>query len=172
VSNSGHIQDSTSDDNGFRQFIINCFGDKDQRKYYSISPFGMDFNAPAKTRCLVVDSKNKDIKYNVGVLNKLKIEDLKPGECAIFSTDEPGEAIMSTIVLRNTGDIEINKDLDNGSVLIGVDGSIQIIAKADTSITIDGNATISATGDVILSADGNVNVTATKVDLNGNLTVE
>jgi hypothetical protein len=172
VNNSGHIKDQTSDDNGFRQFIINCFGSNDQRKYFSISPFGIDFNAPIGTRSLVSDSINKDVKYNLGVLNKLKIEDLNPGECAIFSTDEPGEAIMSKIVLRNTGDIEINKDLDNGSITIGVDGSIQITGKAETTITVDGNASITATGDVEISADGNVNITATKCDINGNLTVE
>jgi len=172
MNTSGHIKESTQDENGFRQFLINCLGSSDQKKYFSITPFGIDYNAPVNVRSLTTDSSNKDVKYNLGVLNKLKIDDLAPGESAIFSTDEPGETIMSKIVLRNTGDIEINKDLDNGSILIGVDGSIQVIAKADASITVDGNATIEATGDVNLNADGNVIVTATQFSANGNLTVD
>jgi hypothetical protein len=155
VNNTGHIKDTEDDDNGYRQFIINCYGENDQRKYFSISPFGIDFNSPVDTRTLVSDSKNKDIKFSLGVLNKIKIDDLKPGEMGLFSTDEPGETIMSQIVFRNTGDIEINKGMD-ANIIIGVDGSIKIVAKADITI----------------ESDGNVIVTATQFSANGNLTVD
>jgi len=171
MNTAGHVKESVSDENGFRQFIINCLGSSDQRKYFSISPFGIDFNPPVDYRSLTTDSANKDIKYNLGVLNKIKIEDLAPGESAIFSTDEAGEALVSQIVLRNTGDIEINKDLENASVLIKADGTMQVISK-DVTITVDGNATIAATGNVELNADGNVVVTATQFDANGNFTVD
>jgi hypothetical protein len=155
VNNTGHIKDTEDDDNGYRQFIINCYGENDQRKYFSISPFGIDFNAPADTRTLTSDSKNKDIKFSLGVLNKVKIDDLKPGEMGLFSTDEPGETIMSQIVFRNTGNIEINKGMD-ANITIGVDGSIKIVA----------------TKDIELTSDAKVKIVATQLDVNGNLTVD
>lgn len=161
MNTSGHIKETSEDENGFRQFLINCLGDSDQRKYFSITPFGIDFNAPVNTRSLTTDSSNKDVKYNLGVLNTVKIDDLEAGESAIFSTDEAGEEIVSQIVLRNTG-------------------SIEVVATAETSITItgnaiisvDGDATIGATGNVNLNADENVVATATQFSANGNLTVD
>ena len=151
--NTGHIKEATEDDSGFRQFIINCLGPNDKKKYFSITPFGIDFNAPVDTRALTTDSSNKDIKFNLGVLNKLKIADLLPGESAIFSTDEACEAIVSKIVLRNTGAIEIT-------------------AGEASTIVVTGDATIQASGDVNLTADGNVVVTATQFSANGNFTVD
>jgi len=130
----------------FRQFIINCLGENDQRKYFSISTFGSDFNVPLETKALTIDSKNKDDKFVIGFLNLLKIDDLEPGENAIFSTSEDGSEIKSKIVLRNTGDIEIE-------------------STKDVNITV--------TGDVNITSDGNVNITATQLDVNsGNLTVD
>jgi hypothetical protein len=129
----GHIKDVSEDENGYRQFIINCLGNNDQRKYFSITPFGIDYNAPIDTRTLTIDSNNKDVKFNVGVLNIVKIDDLVPGESAFFSTNEVGDTIMSQIVLRNTGDIEINKDLNgNANLLIKVDGTMEFNGDVDT----------------------------------------
>ena len=137
----------------FRQFIINCLGENDQRKYFSISSFGSDFNVPVDSRGLTIDSKNKDDKFVIGFLNLLKIDDLEPGENAIFSTSEDGTEIKSKIILRNTGDIEIES--------------------TGISLTIDGDANITATGDINLTSDGNVVVDSTQLDVNsGNLTVD
>jgi len=137
----------------FRQFIINCLGENDQRKYFSISTFGSDFNVPLETKALTIDSKNKDDKFVIGFLNLLKIDDLEPGENAIFSTSEDGSEIKSKIVLRNTGDIEIES--------------------TGISLIIDGDADIATTGDVNITADGNATITATQLDVNsGNLTVD
>lgn len=128
---TGHIKETLTDDNGFRKFIINCLGLNDNRKYFSLSPFGYDFNTPENTRSLTLDSKNKDVKFSIGVLNKVKVDDLNPGECVIFSTDETGETLVSKTVYRNTGDIEINKDMDNGNIIIKVDGTIEFNGSAD-----------------------------------------
>ena len=129
---SGHIKQTVKDeDTGYRQFIINCLGNTDQRKYFSISPFGFDFNAPENTRALTADSRNKDVKYNLGVLNKIRVEDLNAGEAVIFSTDEAGEVLVSKTVHRNNGDIEINKDMNNGNILIKADGTIEFNGDAD-----------------------------------------
>lgn len=130
----------------FRQFIINCLGENDQRKYFSISPFGIDSNVPLETKGLTVDSKNKDDKFVIGFLNLLKIDDLELGEIAIFSTLEDGTEIKSKIVLRNTGDIEIESSKD---------------------------VNVSVTGNVNMTVDGNANITATQLNVNsGNLTVD
>jgi len=132
---AGHVKGQASDKNGFRQFVVNCLGGNDQRKYFSISPFGIDSNPPVNTRALTADSSNKDVQFNLGVLNKIKIEDLQPGEPAIFSTSEDGETIVSQIVLRNTGDIEINKDISgNATVLIKADGTIDLNGNADNIV--------------------------------------
>lgn len=112
MNRTGHIKDQTSDDLGNRQFIVNCLGDNDPRKYFSISPFGIDYNAPIDTRALTTDSANKDIKFNIGVLNKIKIEDLEPGESAIFSTTEDGSELKSFVKLRIDGTMEFNGDVD------------------------------------------------------------
>ncbi len=132
MNQSGHIKETTQDENtGYRQFIINCLGDNDQRKYFSISPFGFDFNAPENTRALTADSRNKDQKYNLGVLNKIRVEDLNAGEAVIFSTDEAGEGLVSKTVHRNNGDIEINKDMSNGRITIKADGTMEFNGDAD-----------------------------------------
>ena len=174
MNQSGHIKGTSKDENtSYRQFIINCLGNNDQRKYLSISPFGFDFNAPENTRALTADSRNKDVKYNLGVLNKIRVEDLEAGESVIFSTDEAGEELKSKIVLRNTGDIEINKGLGGVDIGINADGTLNVIASGNVSITVDGNTTIETTGDVNLNADGNVIVTSTQLNVNGgNLTVD
>jgi hypothetical protein len=127
----GKIKEVTEDDNGYRQFIINCLGVNDEKKYFSISPFGIDFNPPIDTRLLTIDSRNNNAKFSVGVINKLKIADLSPGEPAIFSTDETGENIVSQTVHRNNGDIEINKGLSNGNILIKADGTIEFNGAVD-----------------------------------------
>lgn len=134
MNQSGHIKEATEDENGYRKFIVNCLGNNDQKKYFSITPFGIDYNAPVDTRSLTIDSRNKDASYNIGILNKVKIDDLLPGESALFSTDEPGETIVSQIVLRNTGDIEINKDLTNGNILIKADGTIEFNGNVDNIV--------------------------------------
>lgn len=113
MNQNGHVKGVTEDDNGYRQFIVNCLGNNDQRKYFSISPFGIDFNIPVDTRTLTTDSRNKDESYNLGVLNQVKVEDLEPGECAIFSTNANGAELKSFIKLRNSGVLEINGDSDN-----------------------------------------------------------
>lgn len=112
MNKTGHIKDQTSDDLGNRQFIINCVGENDQRKYFSISPFGIDYNAPVDTRALTTDSKNKDFNFNLGVLNKIKVEDLEPGESAIFSTLAGGTELKSFIKFRVDGSMEQNGDVD------------------------------------------------------------
>lgn len=128
----GRIKEMTEDEDGVRQFVINCVGISDQRKYFCISPFGIEFNAPVETRGLTTNSKNKDDNFLIGVINKVKPEDLNLGESAIFSTDDVGEAIVSQIVLRNTGDIEINKDLEeNANILIKADGTMEFNGDAD-----------------------------------------
>lgn len=112
MNQNGHVKGVTEDDNGYRQFIVNCLGNNDQRKYFSISPFGIDFNIPEDTRTLTADSRNKDESYNLGVLNQVKVEDLEPGECAIFSTNEGGTALAGFIKFRKNGTMEQNGDSD------------------------------------------------------------
>lgn len=112
ANKSGHIKETIDDKNGYRQFVINCIGINDQRKYFSISPFGIDFNPPANTRALATNSANKDQSYNIGVLNKIKIDDLGPGESAIFSTNESGTELGGFIKLRSDGTTEQNGDTD------------------------------------------------------------
>jgi hypothetical protein len=129
---SGHIKDVTQDeDSGFRQFIINCLGNNDNRKYFSLSPFGVDFVAPENTRSLTSESMNKDVNYNMGVLNKIHVDDLNAGECVIFSTDEAGETLKSKQVYRNNGNIEINEGMANGNIIIKADGTIEFNGNAD-----------------------------------------
>jgi hypothetical protein len=165
MNNVGHKKGNLIDDDGYRQFIVNAFGDNDQTKYYVVSPFGIDYNPPNETRTLNSDSMDKDKNFVQGVLNKLKIDDLALGESAIFSTDEEGTEIKSKIVCRNTGAVEINKGLDGVQILLNSDGSLGIITT--------GNAIIDVDGDVGLTASGNVNVTATQLNVNGgNLTVD
>lgn len=178
---AGHIKDVTQDDNDYRQFIINCYGNNDQRKYFSLAPFGIDFVAPENTRSLVSDSKNKDIQYNLGVLNKIRLIDLAAGECMIFSTDETGETLKSSITLRNSGNIEINKDLGSVDIRLNADGTMNLTAAGNVIIDVDGNVQVDATGDAIINTDGdvdvnasgNVTIDATQVNVNnGNLTVD
>ena len=126
TSQAGHIKESTEDENGFRQFIINCLGNNDQRKYFSLSPFGIDFNAPIDTRSLTIGSRNKDQKYNLGVLNKIKVDNLNKGESAIFSTDEAGDALISLIQLKNDGTIYINNPALGASIEIQPSGNMYI----------------------------------------------
>ena len=108
MNQTGHIKDTEEDENGYRQFVVNCIGANDLRKYFSISPFGYDFNAPQSVRTLTADSRNKDQSFTVGVLNKIRPDDLNPGECAIFSLDETGGEVKSFIKLRNDGTMEQN----------------------------------------------------------------
>lgn len=130
----------------FRQFVINCLGENDQRKYFVVSEFGSDHNAPDQMRVLTSGSRNKDDKFALGFLNGLKLDDLAKGEKAIFSTSEDGTEIKAKIVFRNTGDLEIE-------------------SAKDVNLTV--------TGDVNLTVDGKVNVTATQLNVNsGNLTVD
>ncbi len=132
MNQTGHKIETTEDENGYRQFVVNCVGIDDQRKYFSISPFGIDFNPPETLRVVTSESRNKDESLNIGVLNKIKIDNLNLGESAIFSTDDVGEAIVSQIVLRNTGDIEINKDFEeNANILIKADGTMEFNGDAD-----------------------------------------
>lgn len=143
----------TNIDETYRQFIINCHGENDRRKYFSISSFGEDSNVPEDTRALTSESNNKDDKFVIGFLNKVKVDDLDLGEKAIFSTLEDGSEIKSSVIFRNTGAIEITAD-------------------SNTTITINGDVTLQVTGDINLNADGNVVATATQFSANGNLTVD
>lgn len=129
---TGHIKETVIDT--YRQFIVNCLGDNDRRKYFSLAPFGIDFNIPENTRSLTVDSRNKDQKFNIGVLNRVYLDDLDVGEVAIFSTDSTGEELKSKTVHRNNGDIEINKGLTNGNILIKADGTIEFNGSADNMV--------------------------------------
>lgn len=152
----------------FRQFLVNSIGENDIGKYYMLSVFGEDSNIPENTKALTIGSQNKDVNFIVGVLNKLKTDDLNPGDKIIFSTSEDGSEIKSKILLKNTGDIEI----EGLTMTLTVDEDINI-SGSKIALTIDGDADITATGDMNLNADGNVNVTATKLDVNGgNLTVD
>lgn len=112
MSQLGHIKESTEDDNSYRQYIINCLGSNDRQKYFSISSFGDDFNAPENTRVLTIDSKNKDQNYSLGVLNKVKIQDLAKGERALYSTDDAGTELKGFIIFRNDGTMEQNGKVD------------------------------------------------------------
>jgi len=108
----GRIKEMTEDEDGVRQFVINCVGISDQRKYFCISPFGIEFNAPVETRGLTTNSKNKDDNFLIGVINKVKPEDLNLGESAIFSTIEDGTELKSFIKFRNDGTMEQNGNKD------------------------------------------------------------
>lgn len=96
----------------FRQFVINCFGENDRRKFYLISPFGIDSNPPENVKALTSDSKNKDDKFVVGFLNALKLDALNPGEQIIFSTSSDGSGVEAFIKLLNTGVMSFNGDAD------------------------------------------------------------
>ncbi|MDX5583643.1 MAG: hypothetical protein QNK20_01745 [Aureibaculum sp.] len=113
MNNLGHIKESTEDENKFLQFVVNCLGISDQRKYFSISPFGISFNAPEDTRALTTDSRNADENFVIGVLNSIKPDDLNKGESAIFSTSEDGSTLKSFVKLRNDGTMELNGNADN-----------------------------------------------------------
>lgn len=116
----------------YRQFIINCLGENDRRKYFLVTSFGEDFNVPEDTRALISESNNKDIKFVIGFLNKVKIDTLNYGDKVIFSTSEDGTEIESQIVLKNTGDIEINNGISgNATVLIKADGTMEFNGNAD-----------------------------------------
>jgi hypothetical protein len=96
----------------FRQFVINCLGESDRRKYYLIAPFGVDSNPPEGAKGLTSDSKNKDDKFVIGFLNALKLDDLAPGEQLIFSTSNNGSEVKAFIKLLNTGVMALNGDAD------------------------------------------------------------
>lgn len=151
MNKTGKIKE-TDISQDFRQFSVNSIGENDIGKYYMLSAFGEDSNIPENTKALTINSANKDVNFIIGVLNKLKVDDLNPGDKIIFSSSEDGSEIKSKIVLKNTGDIEIE--------------STSIV------LTIDGDVGITATGNVNLEAE-NVNIVATKFNVNsGNLTVE
>lgn len=153
MNQTGHILDQYTDDDGFKQFEIKCFGPNDKKKYIIVDTFGSYYVPPINSRALVTDSSNKFKNFCIGVLNKLEIETLNHGDRILFSTDEAGENIVSKIVQRNTGAIEIT-------------------AGAASTIVVTGNATIQASGDINLTADGKVVVTATQFSANGNFTVD
>jgi len=69
--------------------------------------------------------------------------------------------IMSKIVQRNTGDIEINQGLDDNGfkAILLADGTVTI-ESIDQTITIDGDITINTTGNIEVNSDGDVDVTA------------
>ena len=96
----------------FRQFVINCLGENDRRKYYLITPFGIDSNPPNATKALTSDSKNKDDKFVLGFLNALKLDALNPGEQIIFSTTSNGSEVKAFVKLLNTGVMHLNGDAD------------------------------------------------------------
>ena len=103
----------TAEKDGFRQFVINALGLDDQRKYFSLSGFGDDYNLPNDTRVLTFDSKNKDIKFIAGVLNKNWLNTLNKGERIVFSTSEDGETMESFIRFNNDGTMHQNGSDDN-----------------------------------------------------------
>lgn len=113
MNQTGHIKETTEDENGFLQFVINCLGENDQRKYFSISPFGITFNIPEDKRVLTADSRNKDENFLIGVINNIKPNDLNKGESAIFSTTEDGSELKSFVKIRNDGTMELNGNSDN-----------------------------------------------------------
>jgi len=136
----------TNTEGNYRQYVINCLGENDRRKYFSIQPFGEDANVPEEIKALTSDSNNKDNKFVIGYLNALKLDDLEPGEKVIFSTADDGSEIKAKITFKNTGDIEVE-------------------ATNDINITVTGDANISADGDVLINA--------TQLNVNsGNLTVD
>jgi hypothetical protein len=96
----------------FRQFIVNCLGENDRRKFYLITPFGVDSNPPENVKALTSDSKNKDDKFVMGFLNGLKLDDLNPGEQIIFSTASDGAEMKAFVKLLNTGVMHLNGDAD------------------------------------------------------------
>lgn len=102
----------TSTAKPYRQFIINCYGENDRRKYYSIQPFGQDANAPEELKGLTVDSGNKDDNFIIGFLNALKLDSLAKGEQILFSTSADGKTLKSYIKLLNTKVIEFNGNAD------------------------------------------------------------
>jgi hypothetical protein len=97
----------------FRQFQVNAIGENDVGKYYMLSVFGEDSNIPENTKALMAGSKNKDVNFIVGVLNKLKTDDLNPGDKIIFSSSEDGSEIKSYIKLLNDGTMHFNGEADN-----------------------------------------------------------
>jgi hypothetical protein len=102
----------TDTSKSFRQFIVNCLGENDRRKFYLITPFGMDSNPPEGVKALTSDSKNKDDKFVMGFLNALKLDDLAPGEQIIFSAASDGSEVKAFIKLLNTGIMHLNGDAD------------------------------------------------------------
>jgi hypothetical protein len=102
----------TDTSKSYRQYVINCLGENDRRKYYLVTDFGTDFNVPENVKALTGDSKNKDDKFVFGFLNTLKTDDLNPGEKIVFSTSEDGSEIKTFIKLLNTGVMDINGDAD------------------------------------------------------------
>ena len=132
MSSSGHVQGQFNDDNGYLQFQVKCFGPDDKKKYYVLDGFGSAYMPPINTRALVTGSANKDENFVIGVLNKIDISILSNGESMIFSTNEEGTEIVSQIIHRNTGDIEINKNISgNATILIKADGAIELNGNAD-----------------------------------------
>ena len=158
------------------------YGDSDTINSYRIGAFGEDSVTPAEYKALYIKTSNSEEPVCVGFVNTLVLEDLNQGEKALFSTDETGENIVTKIVQRNTGDIEINQGLDDNGfkAILAADGTVTI-ESIDQTITIDGALTINTTGnvevnsdgDVDITAGGNATITATQFDVNGgNLTVD
>lgn len=112
MNKTGKIQE-TDTSKQFRQFTVNSLGENDVGKYYMLSVFGEDSNIPKDTKVLTVGSANKDVKFIVGVSNKLKDDELNPGDKLIFSTNSDGSEIKSYIKLLNDGTIHFNGDADN-----------------------------------------------------------
>ena len=113
MNKTGHIKDTKIDNNDFRQYVINCIGANDQRNYFSLAPFGFDSIAAENTRTLTLETQNKDVKFSAGVLNKIKINDLKVGESVIFSTSGNGNDLKAYIRLNNDGTMNLNGGSDN-----------------------------------------------------------
>jgi hypothetical protein len=96
----------------YRQFVINCLGENDHRKYYMITPFGMDANVPDGYKAFTSDSRNKDDKFVTGFLNPLKLNALNKGDQILFSTTSDGKTMKSFVKLLNDGTLNFNGDAD------------------------------------------------------------
>lgn len=88
------------------------FGENDNINAFQASNFGEDSNIPAEYSAIYLKTSNSEEPICIGVVNKVVLEDLNPGEKQIFSTSEDGAEIASFIKLLNDGTHEFNGNAD------------------------------------------------------------
>ena len=120
---------------------------------------GDDYNPPKNTECIVSTLNNNDCETVVILYNDRTARISQPGEKRIYSTDENGKEIKTTIHLKNNGDIEI---IANNNITINAEHIKATAKNIETAAeTININAEYNIDGNCNLGGSGGMPVLTT-----------